>query len=223
MDSQPTVCEVQPNNTGNKLVSNQTLFVAILDASGSMECRRHQVISGYNDFLESQRSNSQIQDELTVSTITFNSNVKVLHQPTKVNEVPFLTTSTYIAQGSTALYDAIKFGIDKASEYDTEDSNKNNRIVIYIYTDGEDNVSRFTKADIDRLICEKEARGNWTFMYVGVEPSKWITGAAGSKRSGNVVHATNPEKDFADVADGITKFRSQSNVRQQKQGMLSQP
>ena len=85
-----------------------------------------------------------------------------------IHDVPNFTTKDYRPSGRTALYDAIVEGVHMADQRRTA----NDHVIYIIMTDGHDNLSRHTKADVERLI--KDRQNGQTFIYIGHDPELWV-------------------------------------------------
>ena len=81
-----------------------------------------------------------------------------------------LTDPDYMPDGGTALYDAIAEGVRLADKDKTEEE----RVVCVIMTDGEENSSKeTTMQQVKDIISGHEAKGDWTFIYIGENPERW--------------------------------------------------
>ena len=81
-----------------------------------------------------------------------------------------MTSNSYKPGGGTALYDAIAEGVRIADK----DKSEEERVICVIMTDGEENSSReTTKEQVRNIISGYEAKGEWTFLYIGENPEKW--------------------------------------------------
>ncbi len=66
--------------------------------------------------------------------------------------------------GSTALYHSIRVEVNNADIDKKEDE----RVIVIIMTDGEENCERNTNTNIEQgreIITKHEARGDWTGVY----------------------------------------------------------
>jgi Mg-chelatase subunit ChlD len=186
----------------------KTLLVGILDESGSMGPRRNDVIGGFNTFLEEQRKLQA--DDLSMVLAKFNTVVTVVHKAVPIGDVQPLTLETYTPGGMTALFDAIAQAIRLA------DGETFDRAVCLIMTDGEENSSRETTGQqVAEIIKAHEAKGNWTFAYIGENPERWArqTGT----QVGNVVQYQHgdPRASF-DIARRATSAYRASDAAQSK-------
>lgn len=158
----------------------KTYILFVLDKSGSMDSQRDRAISGYNEFLGDQK---KIKDDKASITLTlFDTIVDNLYADKDLDEAKELTRGTYKPSGWTALYDAIGISV-KAVEKKVTDKD---RVVVTIFTDGQENSSReYNHETIRKLITEKEGEGNWTFAFMGVDKDAWVVGQRIGINDGN--------------------------------------
>ena len=130
-------------------------IVFLLDRSGSMGGLENDTIGGYNSFIKDHKNSNA-----NLTTILFDNNIELLHDRVEIKKVKPITNKDYYVRGSTALMDAIGFGINKISS-----EAKDSKVIFVITTDGMENSSReYTKKTIKKLI---EKRKDWEFMYLG--------------------------------------------------------
>lgn len=130
--------------TVDELAGDQvTLFVEVLDATGSMFDNRDAVIKAYNEQLEALKG-SKAADSILMSTWTFNEQSVLSHGYLALNNVPKLDHSSYDPQGNTALYDAVLDAFTGVVAYgqSLRDAGINLKIVVVVISDGEDNSSK---------------------------------------------------------------------------------
>lgn len=182
-------------------------LVAILDKSISMESLTHSTITGFNKFIDEQRKDNST--ELLVSLVQF-ANPGALEQTFMewpISLVQPLTAREYRASGgSTALNDAIGLTLQGLKV------NSNDAYVVLVITDGQENSSRaFTKAQVRELIGAFEAKGNFTFVFMGSDPSTWAEAASYGVQYSNTMN-------FSPTAAGVAASydvgtRGLSNLR----------
>src|SRR5687767_8818788 len=148
-----------------------THISVILDRTGSMEPIRDDTIGGYNAYLEKQKDKP---GETTLTLIQFDSQdpYEVIYQFLPIQAVPNLTRETYIPRGFTPLYDAIGRGIlDLDSSLANLSAEKHpKQVIMVIDTDGAENASHeFTKAQITRMIQEKQQQCDWQIVFLGAD------------------------------------------------------
>lgn len=88
-----------------------------------------------------------------------------------ISEVAELNEKTFVPRGLTPLLDCIGRGIkDIESKLASNTSEKIERIFFVIITDGKENSSReFRKADIVKLIEEKQSKDKWEFIFLSTD------------------------------------------------------
>ena len=147
--------------------TNKTHVCVVLDKSGSMTASRSGTISGYNEYLNGLRADTETQYTLTL--IQFDHEILTTYTDVELKDVVPLTTETFKPRGSTALLDAIGATIK---------SPKCTHPVVIILTDGQENSStKFTKAHIKDLI-EQKTKDGWTFMYLGANQDAFAEAGA---------------------------------------------
>lgn len=141
-------------------------IIFVMDKSGSMSALTEETIFGFNELISKQRQQNS-NDTVFVSTILFNHDVQELHNRVLLEEVEPMTNQTYHAIGSTALYDAVGYAISKADQTHAKLTQKPNKVLMVITTDGYENASReYNHAQIKKLIGSKREQ-NWDFMFMG--------------------------------------------------------
>ena len=144
----------------------RTELVFILDRSGSMAGRESDTIGGMNAVLEEHR---HAEGETNVSIVLFDHVCQVLHDRTPIQRVAPLTANDYWVRGCTALLDAVGGGIKhiKRVQKDLDKSDRADKVIFVITTDGLENASRFYDyAKVKRLIEKRQDKG-WEFLFLG--------------------------------------------------------
>lgn len=186
----------------------KTLINVILDESGSMQAKRADVIGGFNRFLDEQRIGL---DEARLSLVKFNTTHSVIHGAVPIADATPLTDTTYVPGGNTALLDAVAESVRLADAAKQADE----RVICLIITDGEENSSReTTKEQVRAIIAEREARGDWTFTYLGISPDKWQdTGVVSSAANAAAYNAHAPTASFAAMSHATSSLRGSGSKR----------
>jgi Mg-chelatase subunit ChlD len=179
----------------------KTLLVGILDESGSMGPRRADVIGGFNVFLAEQRKLEA--DSLSMILAKFNTVVSLVHKAVPIGDVKPLTEETYTPGGQTALFDAIAQAVRLA------DAETFDRAVCLVMTDGEENSSReTTKEQVVEIIKAHEAKGNWTFAYIGENPERWAKEMGYAHRSTAQYDNADPKQSFMAASRSTAAYRA---------------
>lgn len=148
-------------------MKTQTIVSFILDKSGSMGIVRDATISGFNEYLTTLKNDAMT--DYNFSLTLFDTDV-IKKESVPIASVPALTSETYIPAGNTALYDAVCSTI-KQIPNDTD-----KKVIVIIMTDGEENASReYTQVHMRDLIKEREAKGNWKFVYLGANQDSYAS------------------------------------------------
>lgn len=190
----------------------KTAIALVLDCSASMRPLSAATIKAFNQYISSIKEEaaahdlsalslqadydgvSSPQDETLFSLTVFNHIVKT--GPLRpIETADKLYPSSYVCQGSTALYDAIRAGIQSLTPAQAT------RYLVVTLTDGEENASvHATREHILDLITEKQARGNWTFVYLGANQDAWQVGHTMGFHQGNTMTYDSSEQGIAATA-----------------------
>jgi hypothetical protein len=143
----------------------------ILDESGSMESIKREIISGFNELVQSIRSSARKFPEQVhfISFVSFNSSTgnKVLHFVEPVENLAAIDEGRYYPNANTPLFDAIGFSVKKLQQH--LEGKGDHNVIVSILTDGEENYSRvFSGRTIRELIGDLRKKG-WTFTYIGTD------------------------------------------------------
>ena len=190
----------------------------VIDSSGSMGPKAGDVRGGFNSYVDQLREEKASDYRLTA--VTFDTQVATLFTALRLTEVPTLDTSNYRTGGNTALYDALGVSLaEQTSAIRKEDAPYGTeRVLVIVMTDGEENSSRrFTKEQITGEIQQREAAGNWTFVYLGADQDAWAAAQGLGFAAGNVAaYASTDTRDiFQKLARGTVRY-SRSAAPQSK-------
>lgn len=150
--------------------NHQVHNLIILDESGSMFSIKKQIISGFNEVVQTVKGVEQQfpEQEHFISFITFNGlgiTEQLFNAPVKY--LKELNESTYRPDASTPLYDAIGFGVAKLERQ--LEGVENYNVLVTVLTDGEENSSREYTLDAIKKKIEALQRKRWTFTYTGTD------------------------------------------------------
>jgi hypothetical protein len=144
-------------------------FYVLLDRSGSMESMRADVIGGFNNLLAEQQADGP-DARLTLVQFDSQDPHEVLTDALPIDRVRPLSERTFVPRGGTPLLDATGRIITKAAVREDQRVVLGKRpelVTVITITDGMENQSReFSRADILRLVKNKEAKG-WSFVFLG--------------------------------------------------------
>lgn len=139
----------------------------LLDESGSMAGNTQAVIDGTNEFVGSMKGVKN-SDRTKVTLTTFDTALgadDVCHERwagIPLDDAPRVTELDYVPRGGTPLNDALIKTIETMGGR----MNKKDAALLMIFTDGHENSSRSSSADVKRVIEAKEEEG-WSFIYLG--------------------------------------------------------
>lgn len=177
----------KPNQAGKK----KSHVVFVLDDSGSMQSCREATISGFNEYLETQKQSKKDTGIKTfVSLYKFDGyGLTCVHERLNVDKVQPLNMETYDPRGMTNLYDAIG-GVMMAINQKLLDKKKDS-VIINILTDGQENHSQtFSNYDV-KLMIEKAEGANWGFMFMGANIDAFsVGGSLGFKQENTLQYDT---------------------------------
>lgn len=142
----------------------------ILDESGSMDSIKSQIISGFNETVQTIKGSQKLypDQEYFISVVSFNGlGHKLLHFIDPVEKLDQIDSEKYEPNANTPLFDAIGFAVNKLKQVVANETDCN--VLVTIMTDGEENASReFSGQDIKKLI-EDLKQQKWTFTYIGTD------------------------------------------------------
>jgi Mg-chelatase subunit ChlD len=174
----PSLAEAfKPKRAGKK--TSHVIFV--LDDSGSMQSCRAATISGYNEYLQSQKKDAKETGIPTfVSLYKFDGrSVNCVFNRVAVDEVKELDERSYDPNGMTNLYDAIG-GVMMQVNTQLAANKKADRdsVIITILTDGAENSSKTFNNQTIKQMVEKAEGKNWGFMFLGANINAFDAGSS---------------------------------------------
>ena len=145
-----------------------TLVAYVMDASGSMRRVASATISGYNEYLNTLKDDKE--NEYFFGRTIFNSSRTDIQDPLPIEFVEELDTKTYIPNFQTPLVDATYDTIIRAEKEARKLHDP--RVLIVIQTDGLENASHRSTADLNALI-QKMTKKSWEFLFLGADQDAW--------------------------------------------------
>ena len=139
--------------------------IIMIDTSYSMYNRLINIINSLNNFVTKLKEKNQNDIYLTV--VQFNNNLKYICKLININKIGFFTREQFNIYGSTALYDSmaeilLDFGLD--SEINQ---------VLFIISDGEDNLSKKYNSNTVNELCEIGKNSQkWNIIHCNTDVSK---------------------------------------------------
>ena len=165
--------------------SERTEVICIIDRSGSMEPIRLDAIGGFNTFLKEQQA---IPGDCRLTLILFNDQIQVVTQSEDIRTVKPLSWETYVPAGSTALLDAIAYGLHGVKERILEQSRPRDgylaavpatKVIVVILTDGEENGSTHTTREgVFARIKKCREKFGWEFLFLAANQDAIKGGAS---------------------------------------------
>jgi hypothetical protein len=144
-------------------------IVMVLDASGSMNTVKNDIVGSINAFLDAQKTITE--DKPTFSLLQFGQVNHWRFVDVPLETIPAFRAHMYEVAGGTPLYDSIGAAIETFDRF--------NDVSLVIITDGEDNTSKsFTRGRIRDMIAKKKAKQNWDIIYLCANESGFAAGAA---------------------------------------------
>jgi hypothetical protein len=169
----------KPKRAGKNPKLSHVIF--LLDDSSSMQSCRDITISGFNEYLASQKADANTNGITTVvSLYKFNGHsVKRVFDRQNVETVEPLTHTTYNPSGNTNLLDAMGGVLMTVNNLLSEKKKaKRESVIINVLTDGEENASRtFNNASIKAMVEKAEGK-NWGFLFLGANIDAFQAGHA---------------------------------------------
>lgn len=169
----------KPKRAGKNPKLSHVVFM--LDDSSSMQSCRDITISGFNEYLASQKTDANSNGITTVvSLYKFNGrDVKCVFDRQDVQTVEPLSHSTYNPSGNTNLLDAMGGILMKVNNLLSEKKKaERESVIINVLTDGEENASRtFNNASIKAMVEKAEGK-NWGFLFLGANIDAFQAGHA---------------------------------------------
>jgi uncharacterized protein YegL len=161
----------------NKMKTNLTELVFILDKSGSMSGLESDTIGGYNAMLKKQQEEP---GEALVTTVLFDDNYVLLHDRTNIKGIRPITEKDYFVGGRTALLDAIGKTIHKIenARKHTAQEQRADKVMFVITTDGMENASReYSMEKVRAMIERQKEEYGWEFIFLGANIDAIATAA----------------------------------------------
>ena len=177
----------------------------ILDESGSMESIKKEIISGFNEVVQSVKEGARQYPEQKhyVTFVSFNSSgIKTILENQEADKFETIDENKYIPSSATPLYDAMGFSIRRLKNMLDNEKNPYN-VLVTILTDGYENASKEYSGNAIKKLVEELKLKNWTFTYIGTDHE--VEAVAYSI---GVVNSLKFNKSSADVSDMFGKEKA---------------
>lgn len=178
----------------------------LVDNSGSMRDKRLKVNSAAVEFVRASNPEDEVfivnfNDEAYLDTNGFTNDIPVMQDALQRID----------SRGGTALYDAIQMSLDFLNK-----KAKNDKRVLLVISDGEDNASR---AELENVVRELQEQEKTTTIYaVGLLSEEEKRSAKRAERALKYIsRATGGPSYFPDTADEVTELtkRIAADIRNQ--------
>lgn len=142
----------------------------ILDESGSMHSIEKEMISGFNETVQTiknaaKKFPNQIHD---ITWMTFNTNHIQFHlEQAPIDQLEELNAEAYRPNGGTPLFDALAAGIHSIKRQMRVSDETH--VLVSIFTDGMENASVEYRGKELKKMIEELSQQHWTFTYIGTD------------------------------------------------------
>lgn len=193
-----------------------TELVFILDRSGSMGGLESDTIGGYNSLLDKQKREA---GECTISTVLFDDAYELLHDRINIKGVAPISERDYFVRGSTALLDAIGRTIVTIGDAlkNTDESERAERVMLVITTDGMENSSReYTYESVREMVKRQKEIYSWEFIFLGANIDAVKTAASVGISEDRAVDycadSAGTLLNFAVMSDAVSNMRTGKGI-----------
>lgn len=162
----------------------------VLDRSGSMDSVLEPTISGYNEFLNSQKGQA---GEAKFTLAQFDDVYEIVYAGVSVEDVPELDRKTFVPRNTTALNDAIGKTITETGNRlnAMRENERPEKVIFVIITDGGENASReYTSDKVQDMITHQRNKYNWEFIFIGANQDAIATAKGFGIGAGNALNYT---------------------------------
>lgn len=147
----------------------------ILDASGSMNAIREDVVGSVKNFVQGQKRKKSEDETILLDVYQFSGETQHIVSSASID---LFDPSNYNCSGCTALYDAICIAVDELLEKfkGLKERDRPEDVSLVIVTDGMENASRrFQRYDVQTRIEAVKEMG-WTVLYLAANVDVHKTG-----------------------------------------------
>lgn len=162
----------------------------VLDRSGSMDSVLEPTISGYNEFLNSQKGQA---GEAKFTLAQFDDVYEIVYAGVSVEDVPELDRKTFVPRNTTALNDAIGKTITETGNRlnAMRENERPEKVIFVIITDGGENASKEYNSDkVQEMITHQRNKYNWEFIFIGANQDAIATAKGFGIGAGNALNYT---------------------------------
>jgi len=192
---------------------NYTHISVCVDRSGSMSNMAHEVVMGFNKFVDDQKKES---GEATLSLSQFDDIYEVVHDFVDIQKMGAIKLDP---RGSTALLDAMGQTLEgtRAKVLKMKDEDQPAKVIFVFITDGQENASsKYNRSQIFAMIkdLKSDDRGdqiNWEFVFIGANQDAIAEGSGMgiNARSAITFDASGEGATcaFSSLSKGMTSYR----------------
>ena len=199
--------------------ATETHYLLILDESGSMESTRQTTLDGLNEQIQAiNKLESKYKDhKYFINILKFDDEFTDLIIDTPVSNVRKFTLEDYKPDATTALRDAIGYGVNRLNErIKTKVESGEAKALVIILTDGEENSSKkYSPAQIKELITRLDSTKMWTFTFIGANQDSVTTAGTYGIHASNVANYSSSVRGtstaFAAISGGLSNMASGYN------------
>lgn len=201
--------KLKKQEINNKIKTMKTDISIILDRSGSMSSVREDTIGGYNTFLKDQQD---VDGEAVWSLYQFDDRFETVVKAKNIKDVEQLTSKTFVPRGNTALLDAIGRVVNETGVRLDQMTDKPDKVVVVILTDGEENTSReYTRDKVFEMITHQKEKYQWEFVFLAANQDAIAAGRSFGINAGNAMtYAANQvgtQSAFLSTSRNLTSLR----------------
>lgn len=200
----PTKFKFKKAGTAGNLIS------VVLDESGSMQSCWNDTITGFNEYVQGQKTADAGACWLTLNKFE-GGRIRTPFENMDIRETPALDKKNYTPAGGTNLLDAIGHTIEQVNTIlDSKKKRDRPGVIIVIMTDGEENQSHKYNNEMIKSMVAAAERADWSFVFLGANIDSFAVGSTfGMTASNSANYSTaNMVDTMASMSATTTRMRS---------------
>lgn len=173
-------------NINEEIMKDFTDITVVLDRSGSMNAVKQAIIDGFDEFVNKQKLEG---DNASLTFVQFDDQYEAVFENKPIKDVVSIK-DTYQPRGLTGLLDAIGRTINSTGKRlaDTPESDRPNKVIFVIITDGHENCSKeYSRDKVFKMIRHQEEKYRWEFVFIGANQDAISAGATLGIKLGNAM------------------------------------
>ena len=215
-----------------------TAICILIDGSTSMREIKKGVISGFNEFVETQK---EVPGKAVLSMYQFSSdyygtipkyitprhkhvaneflNFKTIYHFMDLKEIKNLNNESYSPEGNTPLLDAMSRAIDEfgADLARIPEKDRPSKVIFVAMTDGEENSSRVTNNEqLLEKVKHQSEKYDWQFVFLGANIDSFSTAGQygiSMKSTSNFQYSNaGMMRAMSATSDSLTQYRSGNSL-----------